>query len=116
MNTYSLRTTTRFFKHLRPKCQSVTVTRIGIGIRKLSSYPVSLTARSVSIETLAANLEIAIRSLHHDGLAVVKDAYFLQAKKGDSPFTYNPGNIQQDAPPVKEWFDERIFMKPSQHK
>lgn len=68
-----------------------------------------------------------MRSLHQDGLVVVEnaiphdcldrlnekmvaDAYILQAKKEDGPFNYNPGNIQQDAPPVRKHFDPRIFM------
>lgn len=57
------------------------------------------------------HLEIAIRALHEDGLIVVenvfdhlrlnklnermvKDAYELQARKENSPYNYNKGNIQ----------------------
>lgn len=73
------------------------------------------------------NLEVAIRSLYHDGLVVVEDAiphdaldhlnakmvqdaYFLQNKKENSPYNYNPGNIQQDSPPVRNYFDTSIFL------
>lgn len=72
------------------------------------------------------NLEIAIRSLYKDGLVVledvidhgpldslnkvmIKDAYTLRDRP-DSPFNYNPGNIQQDPPPVAEHFHTSIFM------
>lgn len=68
-----------------------------------------------------------MRSLHRDGLVViedlirhdvldrlnekmVQDAFILQARKEDSPYNYNRGNIQQDPPPVKEYFDTSIFL------
>jgi hypothetical protein len=71
-----------------------------------------------------------MRSLYEDGLVVVEnvvphgsldrlnkkmveDAYILRSKKGDSPFNYNPGNLQQDAPPVREHFDLSIFLSES---
>lgn len=41
---------------------------------------------------------------------MVKDANALYARKGDSPFNYNPNNLQQDAPPMREYFDSQIFM------
>lgn len=72
------------------------------------------------------NLEVAIRSLYKDGLVVledvidhgpldalnkvmIKDAYALRDRP-DSPFNYNPGNIQQDPPPVEEHFHTSVFM------
>lgn len=75
------------------------------------------------------NLEKAVRSLHEDGLVVVsnviphaeldhlnekmiKDARTLQARGKDSPFNYNVGNIQQDAPPIREYFHKSIFLNP----
>ncbi|KAF4185849.1 hypothetical protein CNMCM7927_006274 [Aspergillus lentulus] len=75
------------------------------------------------------NMEIAIRSLYHDGLVVVEnavphavldrlnekmvqDAYTLQSRKDNSPYNYNRGNIQQDPPPVKDYFDPDIFLNP----
>ncbi|KAI0407053.1 hypothetical protein F4802DRAFT_66099 [Xylaria palmicola] len=75
------------------------------------------------------NLEIAVRSLHLDGLVVVEglvphahldhlntkmveDARILQARGEDGPFNYNIGNIQQDAPPCAEYFHPFIFTNP----
>ena len=70
---------------------------------------------------------VAIRSLFHDGLVVVTDvvphdildrlnnkmiddAQELYARKGNSPFNYNPNNLQQDPPPTKKYFDSQIFL------
>ncbi|KAL2433475.1 hypothetical protein ABEF95_003238 [Exophiala dermatitidis] len=75
------------------------------------------------------NLEKAVRQVRHDGLVVVQnavdadnidklnkkmvaDALKLRARGKDSPFNYNPGNLQQDAPPVKEYFHPDIFFNP----
>ncbi|KAI1428778.1 hypothetical protein F5Y12DRAFT_729941 [Xylaria sp. FL1777] len=75
------------------------------------------------------NLEIAVRSVHLDGLVVVEDvvphqhldhlnrkmvqdARILQARGEDGPFNYNVGNIQQDAPPYAEYFYPSIFTNP----
>ena len=72
------------------------------------------------------NLEKAVRHVHRDGLVVVenivlhdeldrlnakmtKDAFMLQAKGKDGPFNYNLGNLQQDAPPVADYFFPSIF-------
>ncbi|KUL83465.1 hypothetical protein ZTR_10936 [Talaromyces verruculosus] len=99
---------------------------------RVSSYPISIRPSNLEIQNgrlSSQNLEIAIRSLHQDGLVVVEDAiphdvldhlnekmvqdaYTLQARKADSPYNYNPGNIQQDAPPVKKYFASSIFMNP----
>ncbi|OJZ83144.1 hypothetical protein ASPFODRAFT_209974 [Aspergillus luchuensis CBS 106.47] len=99
---------------------------------KLSSHPVSIRPSTTEIQNAQLspqNVEVAMRSLHRDGLVVVEnviphdsldklnekmveDAYTLRDKKGDSPFNYNPGNIQQDAPPVLEHFDPKIFLNP----
>lgn len=74
----------------------------------------------------ARNLEIAVRHVHVDGLVVVEDvvphehidrlntkmvedARILQARGEDGPFNYNQGNLQQDAPPVSEFFFPSIF-------
>jgi hypothetical protein len=76
------------------------------------------------------NLEQAVRAVHLDGLAVindvvphvvidslnkkmVEDALVLQARGKDSPFNYNQGNLQQDAPPVAEHFHPSIFLSKS---
>lgn len=72
------------------------------------------------------NLELAVRSLHADGLVVVedvvphedldalnekmvKDARYLQSLGDKGPFNYNQGNLQQDPPPVAEYFYKSIF-------
>ena len=73
------------------------------------------------------NLEKAVRHMLYDGLVVVEDAIdhdaldklnskmvddalVLRDRKENSPYNYNRGNLQQDAPPVKEHFDPRIFL------
>ncbi|KAK2019019.1 hypothetical protein LZ32DRAFT_634590 [Colletotrichum eremochloae] len=75
------------------------------------------------------NLEIAVRHLHADGLVVVedviphadldvlndkmvKDALHLQSLGDKGPFNYNLGNLQQDPPPVAEYFYKSIFTNP----
>jgi hypothetical protein len=98
-----------------------------------SSFPKTIRPSRSEIQNgqvTAQNLEIAIRSLHQDGLVVVEDAIphecldrlnekmvqdakTLQARKENSPFNYNPGNIQQDPPPVREYFDSQIFLSRS---
>ncbi|OAQ59850.1 phytanoyl-CoA dioxygenase (PhyH) domain-containing protein [Pochonia chlamydosporia 170] len=77
----------------------------------------------------ARNLEKAVRHVHRDGLVVindivphahldhlnnrmVQDARVLQARGKDGPFNYNQGNLQQDAPPVAEFFQPSIFTNP----
>jgi hypothetical protein len=95
-----------------------------------SSYPISIRPSAIEIKNgqlSPQNLEIAIRSLYHDGLVVVenavphaaldrlnekmvRDAYDLQRRKENSPYNYNRGNIQQDPPPVKDYFDPGIFL------
>ncbi|RHZ56575.1 uncharacterized protein CDV56_102455 [Aspergillus thermomutatus] len=97
-----------------------------------SSYPTSIRPSATEIKNrqlTPQNLEIAIRSLYHDGLVVVenavphaaldrlnekmvRDAYALQSRKENSPYNYNRGNIQQDSPPVKDYFDRDIFLNP----
>jgi nitrite reductase/ring-hydroxylating ferredoxin subunit len=95
-----------------------------------SNYPTSILPSATEIKNrrlTPQNLEIAIRSLYHDGLVVienvvphaaldrlnekiVRDAYTLQSRKENSPYNYNRGNIQQDPPPVKDYFDPDIFL------
>lgn len=72
------------------------------------------------------NLEKAVRHIHQDGLVViedvvphedidslnakmVEDARVLQNMGEKGPFNYNQGNLQQDAPPVAEFFYPSIF-------
>ena len=96
----------------------------------MSSLPTSIRPSRDEIKNkrlTPQNLEVAIRSLYHDGLVVVEDAiphealdclnakmvedaYALQSKKENSPYNYNPGNIQQDPPPVRDYFDTDIFL------
>ncbi|KAI0594549.1 hypothetical protein F4775DRAFT_606195 [Biscogniauxia sp. FL1348] len=74
----------------------------------------------------ARNLELAVRSMHEDGLVVVEDvvphehldhlnakmvqdALVLQARGDDGPFNYNLGNLQLDAPPWAEFFHPAVF-------
>lgn len=76
------------------------------------------------------NLELAVRSLHTDGLVVVenvvphndldslnekmvKDARYLQSLGDKGPFNYNLGNLQQDPPPVAEYFYKSMFTSRS---
>lgn len=99
----------------------------------LSSYPNAIKPSKAEVQNSQLspeNLEIAIRSLYHDGLVVVndvvphdmldrlnekmiQDAHTLFARKENSPFNYNPNNIQQDAPPLQEYFEPQIFMSMS---
>jgi ectoine hydroxylase-related dioxygenase (phytanoyl-CoA dioxygenase family) len=68
--------------------------------------------------------------MHRDGLVIVEDvvphqdidllnkkmtedAHVLQARGDKGPFNYNKGNIQQDAPPVAEYFKTSIFTSMS---
>ena len=76
---------------------------------------------------MSGNLEIGVRQIHLDGLVVIQnaidaakleklnkrmiaDALKLRSRGKDTPFNYNPGNLQQDAPPVKEFFEPEIFL------
>ncbi len=97
-----------------------------------SSIPSTIhpTANEIAAGRLGSrNLEIAVRSLHEDGLVVVadviphkdldhlnakmvEDARILQARGKDMPFNYNVGNIQQDPPPVQGYFHPSIFLNP----
>lgn len=68
--------------------------------------------------------------MHEDGLVVVEDvvphehldflnrkmvhdAQVLQSRGENGPFNYNKGNIQQDAPPVAQYFFSSIFASTS---
>lgn len=76
------------------------------------------------------NLEQAVRAVHEDGLVVVEnaiaheqldrlnrkmvsDAMYLADLGENSPFNYNKGNLQQDAPPFEEYFEPSIFLSES---
>ncbi|KIW80804.1 hypothetical protein Z517_07421 [Fonsecaea pedrosoi CBS 271.37] len=93
-----------------------------------ASIQATLTERSQG-KLSEQNLERAVRQVHHDGLVIVqnaidtgvlrklnekmvKDAFELRSRGEHSPFNYNKGNLQQDAPPVKEYFHPEIFLNP----
>ncbi|KAJ5580079.1 uncharacterized protein N7459_006064 [Penicillium hispanicum] len=96
----------------------------------MQSHPITITPTKNEIANgrlASENLEVAIRSLHRDGLVVVndviphemldrlnskmvKDAYKLYARKENSPFNYTPNNLQQDPPPMREHFESQIFL------
>ena len=78
------------------------------------------------------NLEQAVRSVIKDGLVVVEDAIahhhldelntkmledsmYLSGLGEGSPFNYNKGNLQQDAPPTKKYFEPSIFLSKPPH-
>ncbi|KAL4984306.1 hypothetical protein BDW68DRAFT_190615 [Aspergillus falconensis] len=78
--------------------------QIATNLGELTSYPTSMHPSRLEPRTQGCrlmNFEAAIRSLH-DGVVIVEngkmvqDAYFLHGKKENSPYTYSPGNIQQD--------------------
>ncbi|KAJ7982777.1 phytanoyl-CoA dioxygenase family protein [Mycena polygramma] len=98
----------------------------------LSSTPISVKVSKSEINAGQLDwrkVEIATRALRRDGLVVledliehenldklnqkmVEDAYALQALGDDGPFNYNKGNIQQDPPLTKKWWDPSIFINP----
>ena len=124
LNMQRLATTVRLSRPFRQ------FTNISVPSRTMSSLPTSIRPSRDEIKNkrlTPQNLEVAIRSLYHDGLVVVEDAiphealdrlnakmvedaYALQSKKENSPYNYNPGNIQQDPPPVRDYFDTDIFL------
>lgn len=83
-------------------------------IQNTSTEPIAIKPTRFEVKAgklSPQNLEIAIRALHEDGLIVVEnifdhmrlnklnekmveDAYELQARKENSPYNYNRGNIQ----------------------
>lgn len=101
--------------------------------RLLSTTPfvVKPSEKEIKDQALSPrNLEAAVRHIHQDGLVVVadiiphnhldflnekmvQDARTLQARGEDGPFNYNQGNLQQDAPPVAEYFEPSIFTSMS---
>ncbi|KAF7561236.1 hypothetical protein G7046_g2909 [Stylonectria norvegica] len=112
------------------------------GLASLSPVPTSLSPRERAPTAIrpsaneieaasldARNLEKAVRHVHQDGLVViedvvphqqldhlntrmVQDARKLQALGDKGPFNHNQGNLQQDAPPVAEFFHPSVFANP----
>ena len=97
---------------------------------------VSVSSIKASAEEVQAgrlserNLELAVRHLYEDGLIVienviehavldelnskmVEDALLLSGRGENSPFNYNRSNLQQDAPPVRQYCDPSIFFSES---
>jgi ectoine hydroxylase-related dioxygenase (phytanoyl-CoA dioxygenase family) len=103
-----------------------------MSMKMLSSLPISVkvSPQEVSAKRLTwQNLELATRAIHRDGLVVledvvehpkldalnhkmVEDALRLQAAGDASPYNYNKGNIQQDPPATKQYFEPSIFLNP----
>lgn len=91
--------------------------------------PVAITPSAEEIKNKRlneANLKIAVDALAADGVVIVEDVIptedldhlnakmiqdskLLQSRGEDSPFNYNKGNLQQDAPPWAEYFHPSIF-------
>ncbi|TVY29665.1 Kanamycin B dioxygenase [Lachnellula hyalina] len=106
--------------------------QISRSVRRFSSLPkaVIVTPEERSSGILSwRSLELATRALHHDGIValenaiphdkldflnekMVADALFLQSAGDSMPFNYNKGNIQQNPPLVKRYFDPNIFLNP----
>ncbi|KAF2091094.1 phytanoyl-CoA dioxygenase family protein [Saccharata proteae CBS 121410] len=107
--------------------------RLGFRIgTSLPSTPISIKVTTPEVKAGALtwrNLEIATRALRRDGLVVledvipeaaldrlnekmVEDAYRLQRRGDDAPFNYNKGNIQQDPPLLRKWWEPQIFINP----
>jgi len=104
-------------------------------MRDLTTHPRTIRPTTTEVATGALgprNLEQAVRAIHEDGLVIVADvmpieetdvlnkkmvgdAKVLAAKGDKGPFNYNRGNIQQDAPPVLEYFYPSIFMSMPNH-
>lgn len=118
------------FKLVRARWAPATVARAARSIGTSQIYPTAIHPSRAEVNAgrlTPENLEVAIRSLFHDGLVVVTDvvphdildrlnnkmiddAQELYARKENSPFNYNPNNLQQDPPPTKKYFDSQIFL------
>lgn len=95
-----------------------------------SQQPLSIKATADEVRSgrlTEQHLELAVRHILQDGLVVVEnavehevldqlntkmveDAKYLRGLGEKGPFNYNRGNLQQDAPPVREYFDPSIFL------
>lgn len=119
----------RLSRHVASGASTVSV-RLFASHANLPSKPISVRVSETEVNAGKLdwrNVEIATRALHRDGLVVledlikhenldklnrkmVEDAYVLQAMGDDGPFNYNKGNIQQDPPLTKQWWDPSIFI------
>ncbi|KAJ5631655.1 uncharacterized protein N7484_011755 [Penicillium longicatenatum] len=120
------------FNQVRPRWVPARVTRAARSVVTSQIYPTAINPSRGEVNSgrlTPKNLEAAIRSLFHDGLIVVtdviphdildrlnkkmiNDAQKLYARKENSPFNYNPNDLQQDRPPTKKYFDSHIFLNP----
>ncbi|KAJ5810463.1 uncharacterized protein N7503_002681 [Penicillium pulvis] len=120
------------FNPVRLRWGPARVARAARSIGISQSYPSAINPSQAEVNSgqlTPQNLEVAIRSLFHDGLVVVTDvvphnsldqlnkkmiddAQKLYSRKENSPFNYNPNNLQQDPPPTKKYFDPQIFLNP----
>lgn len=113
---------------------------VASGMRGLATLAPAFRPSKPSVHTIKASpeevrqgrlteqhLELAVRHTLEDGLVVVEnaidhavldylnekmieDAIVLRSRGKDSPFNYNQGNLQQDAPPVRKFFNPSIFL------
>lgn len=115
---------------VRPAAKLANSIRLFASLTSLPSTPISIRVSKdeVSAGSLNwCNVEVVTRALHRDGLVVLEDlikherldqlnekmvgdAYALQALGDEGPFNYNKGNIQQDPPMMKKWWDPSIFV------
>lgn len=121
--------------NLRLRWAPARVARAARSIGTSQSHPSAINPSQAEVNSgqlTPQNLEVAIRSLFHDGLVVVTDvvphelldqlnkkmiddAQKLYSRKENSPFNYNPNNLQQDPPPTKKYFDPQIFLSNIRH-
>lgn len=117
------------FTAVRFRLSSTGLRRCYATFNLLPSEPMAVkpTTSEISSGSLSSrNLEVAVRQLHQDGLVVVEDAIphqlldhlnhkmvsdarYLQSLGDKGPFNFNQGNLQQDAPPVADFFHPAIF-------
>lgn len=103
--------------------------------RSISNVPVTIRPTSDEVKNKMLqphNLETAVRHLHLDGVVIIEDVVdlehldYLNAKMVDDaralqalgdagPFNYNQGNLQQDAPPVAQYFFPSVFTSEQNH-
>ncbi|KAJ6084285.1 hypothetical protein N7486_011085 [Penicillium sp. IBT 16267x] len=118
------------FNPVRPRWAPARVASAARSIGSSQIYPTAISPSRAEVNSgqlTPKNLELAIRSLFHDGLVVVTevvprdvldrlnkkmidDAQKLYARKENSPFNYNPNNLQQDPPPTKKYFASQVFL------
>ena len=101
-----------------------------MGTHTASTQPFAIKASPEEVQNgrlSERHLEQAVYHILKDGLVVVEnaiehkvldklnrkmveDAKYLRTLGEKGPFNYNQGNLQQDAPPMREYFDPSIFL------